>query len=85
MHLQQQLSTQIAKRYVEVGDHLKALNLIEQLHQQNYIHQNLTDLKFLLSGFSNPVLLQILFEHRIICYNKPSIMKVEPLTDRCSL
>lgn len=47
MHLQQQLSTQIAKRYVEVGDHLKALNLIEQLHQQNYIHQNLTDLKFL--------------------------------------
>ncbi len=32
---------------LKVGDHLKALNLIEQLHQQNYIHQNLTDLKFL--------------------------------------
>src|SRR5690606_574754 len=45
--LQQQLSTQIAKRYVEVGDHLKALNLIEQLHQQNYTHQDLTDLEFL--------------------------------------
>jgi len=44
---QQQLSTQIAKRYVEVGDHLKALNLIEQLHQQNYTHQDLTDLEFL--------------------------------------
>ncbi|WP_216934130.1 MULTISPECIES: hypothetical protein [unclassified Acinetobacter] len=47
IQFQQQLSTQIAKRYIEVGNHLKALNLIEQLNQQNYTHQDLTDLKFL--------------------------------------
>lgn len=45
--LQHQLNTQIAKRYVELGDNLKALNLIEQLHQQRYHHQDLTDLNFL--------------------------------------
>lgn len=45
--LQHQLNTQIAKRYVELGYNLKALNLIEKLHQQNYHHQDLTDLGFL--------------------------------------
>ncbi|MGE8537654.1 MAG: hypothetical protein ACN6NI_00075 [Acinetobacter sp.] len=44
---QHQLNTQIAKRYVELGNNLKALNLIERLHQQNYHHQDLTDLGFL--------------------------------------
>ncbi len=44
--LQHELNTQIAKRYVELGSHLKALNLIDQLHRQQH-NQTLTDLGFM--------------------------------------
>ena len=45
--LQHELNTQIAKRYVELGSHLKALNLIDQLHRQQQYNQTLTDLSFM--------------------------------------
>ncbi|MCU7226305.1 hypothetical protein OC498_15690, partial [Acinetobacter bohemicus] len=45
--LQQELNVQIAKRYVELGSPLKALNLVNELRRQQYDSQVLTDLSFM--------------------------------------